>query len=259
MASEADVADLTIDQLAQRTGMTVRNIRAHQSRGLLPPPEVRGRTGFYGPEHLARIELIKEMQAEGFNLELIRRMLDIAEGSSTEVLRFTRALREPFGEEEEPEIVDTGDLEARFGTVNPLLIRKAEKLGLLRPLGDGRYEDMHPRLTGIGTELVSLGVPLSQSLEVMERMRRHADSVSQLFANLFLDAVWHPFERAGHPDDGWPEVSEKLERLRPIASEALLAVFQMAMNDTVEESMGRELYKRAQDERGKRGRRRRLR
>ena len=28
--------------------MTVRNIRAHQSRGLLPPPQLRGRTGYYG-------------------------------------------------------------------------------------------------------------------------------------------------------------------------------------------------------------------
>src|SRR3978361_155636 len=52
--------DLTIDELAQRTGMTVRNIRAHQSRGLLPPPEVRGRTGYYGQAHLARVELIRE-------------------------------------------------------------------------------------------------------------------------------------------------------------------------------------------------------
>jgi DNA-binding transcriptional MerR regulator len=30
------VAELTIDELARETGMTVRNIRAHQSRGLLP-------------------------------------------------------------------------------------------------------------------------------------------------------------------------------------------------------------------------------
>ncbi len=43
------VAELTIDELARETGMTVRNIRAHQSRGLLPPPEVRARTGYYGP------------------------------------------------------------------------------------------------------------------------------------------------------------------------------------------------------------------
>ena len=69
-------ASLTIDQLAQKTGMTVRNLRAHQSRGLLPPPEVRGRTGFYGAEHIARVELIKELQADGFNLDLIRKLLD---------------------------------------------------------------------------------------------------------------------------------------------------------------------------------------
>src|SRR5436305_1429390 len=70
--------ELTIDELAQRTGMTVRNIRAHQSRGLLPPPAVRGRTGYYGPAHLARIELIQEMQAQGLNLHATRRLVDAA-------------------------------------------------------------------------------------------------------------------------------------------------------------------------------------
>src|SRR3954463_4468114 len=81
--------ELTIDELARRTGMTVRNIRAHQSRGLLPPPEVRGRTGYYGPDHVARLELIRELQSEGFNLEAIRRLVTGTE-TSAEVLRFTR-------------------------------------------------------------------------------------------------------------------------------------------------------------------------
>ena len=48
--------ELTIDELARRTGTTVRNIRAHQSRGLLPPPTIRARTGYYGPEHVARVQ-----------------------------------------------------------------------------------------------------------------------------------------------------------------------------------------------------------
>src|ERR687893_2833128 len=95
---------MTIDELARRTGMTVRNIRAHQSRGLLPPPEVEGRTGFYAPEHVDRIELIKELQSDGFNLEAIRRLIDSAGGSTKEVLRFTRAARESF-EEEQPRVV----------------------------------------------------------------------------------------------------------------------------------------------------------
>ena len=40
---------LTIEQLAGESGMSVRNIRAHQARGLLAPPEVRMRVGYYGP------------------------------------------------------------------------------------------------------------------------------------------------------------------------------------------------------------------
>ena len=106
-------ASMTIDELAQRTGMTVRNIRAHQSRGLVPAPEVRGRTGYYGEEHLTRIELIKELQADGFNLEAIRRLLEGAGGSSREVLDFSRTLRAPF-EDEEPEILDAEEMMERW-------------------------------------------------------------------------------------------------------------------------------------------------
>src|SRR4051794_11442429 len=156
--SMPDEAPLTIDELARRTGMTVRNLRAHQSRGLLPPPEVRGRTGYYGAEHLTRVELIKELQTEGFNLEAIRKLLDGASGgSSEEVLRFTRAVREPF-EDEASEIVTVEELAEQFGADNPTLLARAEKLGLLRPVGDGRYEQLSPRLAGAGAELIRLGV-----------------------------------------------------------------------------------------------------
>src|SRR5919205_2227362 len=105
---------LTIDELARRTGMTVRNLRAHQSRGLLPAPEVRGRTGYYGAEHVARVELIKGLQADGFNLEAIRRLIENAGGSTAEVLRFTRAARETF-EDESPDVVTVDELARRWG------------------------------------------------------------------------------------------------------------------------------------------------
>src|SRR2546430_2748187 len=152
-------ASMTIDELARQTGMTVRNIRAHQSRGLVPPPNVRGRTGYYGDEHLARIDLIKELQADGFNLEAIKRLLEGAGGSSSEVLDFSRALRAPF-EDEQPEILDADEMAERWdGRTDPVLIARAEKLGLLRTLGDGRVEILSPRLQRAGTELAALGVP----------------------------------------------------------------------------------------------------
>lgn len=241
-----DHEQLTIDELAQRTGMTVRNLRAHQSRGLLPPPEVRGRTGYYGPEHVARVELIKELQGEGFNLDLIRRLLDTAGGSSREVLRFTRALRAPFGDEQ-PRIVEVSELAQRWRSADPALLRRAEELGLLRRLGDGRYEETSPRLARAGIELADLGVSAEQALDVLAELRRHADSISNLFVELFLDAIWKPFEEAGSPEGRWPEIGDALERLRPLASESLLAIFQLAMGDAVERAFGREL-ERLRDE-----------
>src|SRR3954465_5711203 len=100
---------LTIDELARETGLTVRNVRSHHARGLLPPPEVRGRTGFYGPEHVQRLRLIQELQQEGLKLEGIKRLL----GDSGERLL---ALKQAAGEPPEtPEVVTAGELEQRLG------------------------------------------------------------------------------------------------------------------------------------------------
>jgi DNA-binding transcriptional MerR regulator len=256
---------VTIDQLAQQTGMTVRNIRAHQSRGLLPAPEVRGRTGYYTDEHAARIELIKELQADGFNLEAIRRLLASVGDASSEVLNFSRALRAPF-EDEQPELVEAAELAERYGggdAPDPSLTAEAERLGLLRPLGEGSFEVISPRLMRAGAELAALGVPPEKGLEVVAKLRRHARGVARTFIELFLETIWEPFDRAGRPEEEWPRVNESLERLRPLASEALLAVFQMVMSDAVEETAGRELTReirapsRSEDRhRGKRRRRR---
>jgi DNA-binding transcriptional MerR regulator len=235
---------LTIDELARHTGMTVRNLRAHQSRGLLPPPAVRGRTGYYGAEHVARVELIRELQTEGFNLEAIRKLLESAGGESDEVLRFTRAVREPF-EDEAPEIVTLQELGEQFGADQPELLEKAQRLGLLRPLGDGRYEQLSPRLARAGAELGALGVTAEEGLELVARIRRHADSVAQAFAKTFIEKVWKPFDEAGRPEERWPEVREALERVRPLAADAVLSVFQLAMSDEAEKAFGRELERAA--------------
>src|SRR3954471_5037978 len=203
-------AELTIDELAQRTGMTVRNLRAHQSRGLLPPPDVRGRTGYYGPEHTARVELIKELQADGFNLEAIRRLIESAGGSTEDVLRFTRTARAAF-EDEEPEVSTVAELAAQWGDGgSPELLQRAVSLGLLRSLGDGRVEERSPRLGRAGAELARLGVPPERTPDVLESLRRHADGVAKTFVDLFLEQIWEPFDSAGRPPERWPEVLDAL-------------------------------------------------
>ena len=85
------VATLRLARPERRNALSEPLVEAMGAFFASPPPEVRGRTGFYGSEHLARIELIRELQAEGFNLEAIRRLIEAGNGSSAEVLRFTRA------------------------------------------------------------------------------------------------------------------------------------------------------------------------
>jgi DNA-binding transcriptional MerR regulator len=231
--------EMTIRELAERTGMTVRNIRAHQTRGLLPPPVVRGRTGYYNDGHVARIALTREMQADGLNLEAIRRVLEGGEGSATEIFDFTRALRAPF-EDEAPEIIDAEELAAVWGVgpegLSPRLVSRAERLGVLRPLPDGRIEVISPRLLRAAAELAELGVGANGALATAEKLRGHADGVARAFVDLFVKEIWLPFDRAGRPEAEWPKVREALDRMRPLASGALLAVFQIAMGEAVEKA-----------------------
>ncbi|MDN5745510.1 MAG: helix-turn-helix domain-containing protein, partial [Nocardioidaceae bacterium] len=60
-----------IHQLAAATHLSVRTIRAHQTRGLLAPPRRQGRRVVYGRRHLERLERIKALQQEGYNLAAI--------------------------------------------------------------------------------------------------------------------------------------------------------------------------------------------
>ncbi len=247
-------ADLTIDQLAQRTGMTVRNLRAHQSRGLLPPPEVRARTGFYGEAHVARVELIKELQADGLPLDFIKRMVEQNARSAPELLRFIRAAHEPFGDEQ-PAILSVAELGELFGGEDPELLTKAEKLGLVRPLGDARYEVVSPRLIEAGRALGELGISGENALEVVGKLRRQLDASTKTFIELYLQEIWQPFDRDGRPEERWGEVYAAMERLRPLAADAVLAMFQIAMSEAVEKSFGKLLAEQAGERRKKGGRR----
>jgi DNA-binding transcriptional MerR regulator len=239
--AKAKDEQLTIDELARSTGMTVRNIRAHQSRGLLPPPEVRARTGYYGPEHVARLRLIANMQAEGFNLAAIQRLIDISNGGGAQLLDFGREVLDAFGDEE-PEFTTADDLASRFGRdfdIDGADLRKAQKLGLLRPLGDDRFEIPSPTLLRAGEELAALGIPLSHALAVAERIQRSSRPIAEAFVRLFIEDVVGPGDPTQRTPEEWERVRAALERLRPLATEAVRAGFQQTMSAVVDEQVAK--------------------
>jgi DNA-binding transcriptional MerR regulator len=236
---EADAHDLTIEQVAAETGMSVRNIRSHQARGLLAPPVVRSRVGYYGAEHVAQLRLIRDLQEEGFNLGGIKRLLEDTHGTAERLLRVRQALSAPFeaGHAETHTAVELGrrfELDPEEGRE---VLAKAVKMGVLIPVGGDKYEAPNPSLLAVGDEAVRSGIPLRAALAVIEDVQRHCDSASRSFVRLFLREVWKPFAKEDMPVERWPEIEDAVERLRPAASEALVTIFQERLSGQIERAL----------------------
>jgi DNA-binding transcriptional MerR regulator len=241
--SSPQEANLTVEQLAYETGMSVRNIRNHQSRGLLPPPEVRARIGYYGPEHVARLRLIQEMQSEGFKLSAISRLIGEHGADADRFVGLRQAVTAPFATEA-PEVMDREELIERFGVDDDRLLEKAQKLGLLVDLGEERYEAPSPALLRAAEEVIAMGIDLPAALAVIERLNRNAHSSARAFVDLFVEKVWKPFDNAGRPEEGWEEIIKSIERLRPLAFDALNATFRLTLSDEIEKAFGEVLERR---------------
>jgi DNA-binding transcriptional MerR regulator len=218
-----DGSRLTIDQLAAAVGMTTRNIRAHQARGLLPPPVLEGRTGFYGAVHVERLLQIRRLQDEGMNLATIARVLD--DGS------LLRALREPFAAEPASE-VSRQELEARLG-VSPgsTAAAIAAELGLVEVVDDHTLRVRLPSVVRRAEELVGMGVPVEAQLEAVATVHRASHEVAEAFLRL---AEQHLLVRIAVDSDGdLTQVKAAVERLRAIAADVVEAMFLQAMADTL--------------------------
>lgn len=227
---------MTIDELSRRSGVTSRNIRAYQERGLLPAPVVRGRVGWYGESHLARLRHIGQLAERGFSLAAIRELFQAWERGHglAEVLGFEEVLAEPWATETE-QVLTARELEAFFGQDRRALRRSVE-VGALIDLGEDRYRVPSPRALHVGAALVAAGIPLSVVLDEAAALRADTDRVADRFVRLFLQHVWDPYVARGMPPDELPQVTEALRRLRPLAALAVEPLLAAAMERRVEDA-----------------------
>jgi DNA-binding transcriptional MerR regulator len=68
--------EYTLPELAAAVGMTERNVRAYRSRGLIPPPRLRGRVGYYGLEHLTQLRLVQALTSRGLSLQVVGQLVE---------------------------------------------------------------------------------------------------------------------------------------------------------------------------------------
>lgn len=229
---------MTIEALAQRAGVTTRNIRSYQTQGLLSAPTLVGRIGYYDEGHLARLRLISRLQDRGFSLAAIAGLVEAWEDrrSLGEVLGFEQALTAPWTDEE-PQTVTLHELLERFPEVaeDPKLALRALELGMVEPAGDA-FRVPSPSLLHAGAELVAVGVPLSVTQDEVAALQEEMARVAARFVGLFERYVWEPFVDAGMPADRLAGATDALRRLRPLASVAVRATLAQAMEEATARS-----------------------
>ncbi len=86
---------MTLRELAERAGVAPRTVRYYVARGLLPPPEGRGRAARYGREHLERLERIRQLRAGGLTLAEIGVRLGGPPAEAVPVERWTALVVAP--------------------------------------------------------------------------------------------------------------------------------------------------------------------
>ncbi len=234
---------MTIDELARASGVTSRNIRAYQTRGLLPPPRVEGRVGYYDDNHLARLRYIDSLQERGFSLAAIQCLLDAWDKGRnlTDVLGFEEALTAPWSDEK-PERFSLDRLLQMFPEAvdDATLLPRAVELGLLVAVGE-EFEAPSPRLLRVGAELVAAGIPLAAALDEYERLVADAARIAARFVELFEANLWEPFVAAGLPAERLSELTDALQRVRPLATAAMEATLARAMERAVAASATRQM------------------
>lgn len=232
--------EYTIDELAQAANMTVRNVRAYQDKGLIPPPEIRGRTGIYSNAHLARLRVIGPLLAKGYTLSNIGELIAAWEKGHdlSQLLGLEQALTTPWNEEV-PAYYELGELMTLFGRqFSPELLARAVQADMI--VVDGaRFRAPSPRLFNAGVELVRLGIPLSALLDILVGMRANVDQVAEALVKLVEKHVFGQYGSSELPPAAdIPRLADAIWRLRPIADMAVAAELSRAMERAMQAHLG---------------------
>lgn len=223
--------ELTIDQLAQQVGLPSSTIRLYQTRGLLPAPRREGRVAWYGPGHLARIDLIGRLQERGFSLAAIGELVQGWEdGRSLDQVLGLEQLVPRTATTEELHLTPA-ELAARFPGVEitPEVVQRVVAEGLVGLGDDGTLVIHSPVFLEVGSALVALGIPLDDVLDEARQLDVDLAAVAERFASLFERHVWRPFADAGMPDEDLAGVTDALARLGPLADQVVHTTLQRAL------------------------------
>ncbi len=227
----ANGAELTVDELAAKVGVPVRTIRFYAGKKLLPPPRLEGRTGLYGPVHVARLALVRDLQQAGYTLAAIEQFLGtLPDDADAEAVELFGTLLTPWVPEETT-VLTVDELADRMDRdVDGDLLRLLEAANVLEVLDDDRVALTGAQLE-FGQRLLDLDAPLDALVEAGQVIRRHAAMLAEELQQVFRDRILAQFDGAS-PDDR-VRLRALAAGLRPLTIQAIVTAFQEALDREV--------------------------
>jgi DNA-binding transcriptional MerR regulator len=227
------VPGLTIEALADRVGMTPRNIRAHQSRGLLPPPTRSGRIAYYGEEHAQVLLRIKELQARGYNLAAIAALL--AEDGDDHSVMLQRVVLAPIVGNDEV-VLTWSEIAGMFDQEpSPERHRRAVESGFVRITGDGDIAAPSLTLLHVARGLIDVGVPFDVLFDMMIEVVGETGDIARRFVELCLQCAMAPYGDDPVPADKWDDVRDRFEELYQRMTSVLAGSFAISVRRATED------------------------
>lgn len=230
-------ATLTVEKLAERVGMSVRTVRFYASRGLIPPPRREGRNGYYGEDHIVRLELVRELQAHGFTLAAIEGYLEqVPQNASPAQIALHRTLLAPWMPEL-PETLTRAELATRAGReLHDEDMEVLVAIGVVEPTPTDDVFRVAPAHIGVGISFLDVGLPVDIALETRRIIDEHGRSLARSLTANFRDNVWPRLKAEGHP----PElITQMVERFKPLTIQALVVAYESAVDEEKREMVRR--------------------
>jgi DNA-binding transcriptional MerR regulator len=228
----------TVDELAQMAGTSVRNLRAFQDRGVIPPPVKQGRSAFYGAAHLYRLRLVLRLQERGYSLASIQELIAAAESGRNvrDLIGLDEAITAPLGHpplDATPGTVTRGQLMRMFGlkSLPRHLLERAVQLQYLEPEG-ARFRVADVLMLEAAAGLVRSGIGLPDLLDVAEQLQTHMQRTAD-------DLLWRlaraidSYGTQIPPAEDVARIAEVILKLRRLVDTVVLAEAHRAIEQAV--------------------------
>lgn len=227
---------MTLDELTKRVGMSVRNVRFYTTKGLVPPPIRRGRSGYYSGDHVARLELVRELQAHGFTLSAIEGyMARIPANATPETIALHRTLLAPWMADM-PETISRKELVRRAGReLSDDELATLNTLGIVYPAKQGRFQVAVAHLS-VGVALLDLGMPSEAAIAAQDIFTAHGRAIAEELTELFKKEVWPAYKERGVSPE---QLREMVEKFKPVSVAALVTAYETAVDETKRETVAR--------------------